>query len=294
MVLRNLFHSDDEQRPDEAAHSDTEPLVLSALFQYVNAAYLFVPREYQRPEKPIIKRIATNFDPDLFGALTVNLRHYGDGAGRYAVIDGQQRLAAIHRMGYGDQNLPCLVHHGLSAQVEADLFWRMNSRVGRTPLTAPEVFHGRLVAEDPGALDIQSIAAEYGYDLWFGQRDPRNKNLISAIGTLDRIYTQRNGGDALRRTLALTRDAWNGEAGSTKGVLLWALHTFDRAYRGIYDRQRFVRILSELSPGRVISDGQETARILSGATATGILRSLVGLYNKRTRSGRLPEPGVSE
>ena len=84
---------------------------------------------YQRTvDEKAVRKLAENWNPRYLDPVTVSYRD-----GKYNVIDGQHRIAAMRRMKESgklkfdaDVKVLCIVHTGLTYQEEAELFYRLD------------------------------------------------------------------------------------------------------------------------------------------------------------------------
>lgn len=98
---------------------------------------LFIDRSYQQePSRHMVDRIASNFDPVMYGVLHVNHRdtfiarsrlrrfkRYWRPSVMYSVIDGCARFRGAERVGISE--LPCIVRH-LPREREVAEFVKLN------------------------------------------------------------------------------------------------------------------------------------------------------------------------
>ena len=110
---------------------------------------------YQRRVQKIKRSIIANgVNPDLFGTLVVNRRP----TGRYAVVDGGSRYAALQELEYHPESkVPCLVHewnHG--DEVRNYLAWNIE----RQGLNQVDKFIGRLRIGDKEAQHMEELLQE--------------------------------------------------------------------------------------------------------------------------------------
>jgi hypothetical protein len=187
-----------------------------ATYKRVPTDSLYVDDRYQRPVDALrVKRMAKHFDEALLGALDVSQRN---GAGSYAVFDGQHRLEASKLAGV--TTVPCLVHKGLKPEEEAELFVALQRQ--RKTISAVDRFRARVFMSDPMALTIDEIVQACGYQI---SQWTKNDG-IRAVTTLERIFRRGN----LHETLTLTRDLWGGDDKSADGALLDGLSVVEQGY----------------------------------------------------------------
>jgi len=241
---------------------------------------------YQRPlHQPSVSRIAREFDPDVLGSLSVSRR--ADGS--CWVIDGNHRLAAVREMGWGDQNVPCVVYTNLSYEDEARLFaaWQRTRRT----LSPLDVFRAEVEANDPKAMELLAVISDYGIRVTFtGQHAPNDLAAISAVKNLIRV----SGVQVLRLTLELSRTIWPDDATALQSTPLQGLGHFLMRYRRHenFDQGRVETVMRTMTPGQLVSASQDMRRVMGVSTTTGYARTVLKLFNHRLTAGKsLPEWG---
>lgn len=165
--------------------------------------------------------IAAEFDPEHFGTPVVNMRD-----GRAWMIDGQHRAAALKIWlgeGWQDQYFEAEIYDDLTEAQEADTFLARNNSMA---VNAYNKFRIAVVAGHEDEQTVSGIVLREGLTI---SRDRNAEGRVMAVGTLLRIY-RRAGGEVLRRTLAIVRDAY-GSAGLEAAVLAgvsMVVHRYDR------------------------------------------------------------------
>ena len=136
-----------------------EPKIKS---EWIPIDKLVVDDNYQRGEvsKKNTIYMATNFDWDLFGAILVAKRNDG----KYAVIDGQQRLLAIkyrneYLMGFISK-VPAIISHSADAKDEADKFLKINNQ--RRAVTWVDKYKAALYAGHTTETEIDAFLKANG------------------------------------------------------------------------------------------------------------------------------------
>jgi hypothetical protein len=188
-------------------------------YKRVSVESLYVDERYQRPvDERRVGRMAKQFDERLVGTLEVSQRN---GAGSYAVFDGQHRLEAAKLADIGA--VPCIVHKGLTPEEEADLFVTLQRQ--RKNITPLERFRARVFTGDEDAMLIEEIVNACGFELASYSRSSSH-NTLRAVTAVERIYRRGN----LPETLMLLRDLWEGDEKSTDGALLEGLSILEEGY----------------------------------------------------------------
>jgi hypothetical protein len=250
--------------------------------EWIEAQRLVNDPRYQRPIYPTqVKKIASEFDPDLLGAIVISEREDGE----LYVIDGQHRLEALRTMGWEDQLVPCLVHRNRSLEEEAKIFAETQTK--RKQLRPVEVFAAQLLAGDPVAVGIKHAVEEVDFVLNLtgsGQLDNGHMSCVSAMRFVWEKYGR--GPDVLRETLRLIRDAWGVGAGP-KGSVVLGVAQFVNAYWGQYDRRRLIHVMQALLQERLLALGTEQKRVNGVSHSVGVMRALLVAYNKNLTTNRL-------
>jgi len=153
---------------------------------------------YQRERGwPKVVRITREFSWAAFGMLIISERVPGE----YYILDGGHRVAAAIRRP-SITALPCYVFRGLSLAQEATIFVATNKH--RKTITGLQVFKAQLLAQDPLALSVLTVAQKYGIGVGKGKHDLRSVQTACKLqneGTLDGAlaFVQHVWPDDIRR-----------------------------------------------------------------------------------------------
>jgi Family of unknown function (DUF6551) len=175
----------------------------------------------QRPiNQSWVAKIAAAFDGpgglDAIGIPVLNRRE-----SVYWIVDGQHRIKALIKRGFGDYQIECEVFEDLSDKEMAALFLaRSNVKNIRTF----DKFLIAVTAEEARATDILRIVESNGCKV--SRR--LDTNCVSAVTSLIRVY-DTGGGTVLGQTTRTLRVAYDGEAKSFDGRMIEALG-------GVYNR----------------------------------------------------------
>ncbi len=229
---------------------------------YLRADELHVDHGYQRPLQPThIAGMVKTFDPLLFGVLVIAQRTDGT----YWILDGQQRVEALKRLGKGDMLVPCEVMTGLSWGDEARIYnLRNKNRKAQTP---QQDFKGALAWGSPTEVAISRIVRASGFQLNLEQGSLSDGRIV-AVADLRAIYTQRRDG-TLIEVLDLIRATWGTNTGPHAQILV-GLALFVGTYRERYKAKRFVTALGRVSPDQLLRE------IRAFAAATKAKREYAG------------------
>ena len=178
-----------------------------------------------------VDHIASNFDPERLGVLTVNERD-----GFFYVIDGGHRMLAMRAVGWGDQSIQCATYVGLTEEEEAETFLKLNDVLA---VDAMSKFRIGVTAGRLEECDIDRIVRACDLRVSTSKVD----GSISAVGALRKAYHRK----CLARTLRVVRDSY-GNPGYQASVIDGLSLVFQRYGEEIKD-ERAVEKLSGLQGG---------------------------------------------
>lgn len=248
------------------------------------------PSSWGRPVRENDARsIAYNFDPDRLGALAVWYRpDLAIQRGRYVLLDGQHRLAALHLMKWDEglvQQAPCLLYEGLTMERAAELSLGLQERRN---LHALDKHRAGLVAHDRRAVDIDKVLSYCHLELVYTTK-PTDRERLSAVGTCYQVW-DRMGHSGLERVLTVCGRAWDQTSQGFCADILRLVMTVMCAHDGQVDDRHLAETLSVRSPGQWVSKGMVPHRSLAS-----VAQDVIVEYNKKARgSHRLSELTQSE
>lgn len=246
---------------------------------YFNTAPTFVPvmsdqlisgMEYQRSIKSKnFMKIVEDFAPMRFIPPIVNYRD-----GKYHLVDGQHRVAALVYMNGGKPiKVFCVVYENATFEEEADTAASLDS--DRHRMTPLEIHR----AEMCGGSDKSRIARafnaacdEVGITLLNAANDRPNE--YTALTTLKSMYCKYGAGD-FKDVMRLIDEAWHGKDGSKKNSIIKAVFSFHSRYKGKYNRKRAVTRFSKEICDRLII----TAKSMTGSLNDNLTMLLLNAYN---------------
>lgn len=166
--------------------------------EMVDPRTIIIDENYQRTmDQKRVKRIAENFNENLFGKPLVSRRN-----GRLYCVDGQHRLSAA--ITNGIYWVPVEITDQLTQADEALLWGDLDA--SRKYHSSMEAFRGALVAKRPLQTDIKNIMDELGL---IPSLDRNEYNRVGAVGALIQIY-HKGGAPLVRDTLMLIKEVWYG------------------------------------------------------------------------------------
>lgn len=203
-------------------------------FAVVEIGSMIVDHDYQRQLSSLAKRIEEDFNPALVMTLCLSERTAGTisdlGAihgGRYAVMDGQTRMAGCEARGI--TALPSLVYKGLTKADEARIFELLQTQ--RRNVTSWARFRAALVGKNEEAVAIKGLVESVGLEI--GEKPGQ----IRSVAALE--YGYRIDDFTLERLLSILKEAWPDRTPDSQFIR--AMHYFLR--RNEVDDERLVRRL---------------------------------------------------
>lgn len=217
-----------------------------------------------------IDKIAGEFDQTAYAFPLV-----AGWKGGFLCIDGQQRLAALERL--GEEKCWVLLIEGIAKQERlADIFLKFNR--DRKLLKPLEKYVGALGAKDPGTINLRNLV-ERDHGLVIDKSATSGGHL--PVGALLKI--QANYGlDVLDIVLRVREQAWGHESPkeANEAKTLLGLAEFFKRYEEKADIDRVIELLRKHHPGYIleaVDTGRATAKIKSYSDWVR------DLYNKNKR-----------
>lgn len=173
---------------------------------------------YQRALSHKAKQIAENFDESLYGRPVITtVRGTGAGA-RYAVLDGQNRLAALHLMGMTEGI--ALLLPPMKPQERADVFHALNTLA--KSLRAIDKFRAAHAKGDTAVVEIVSAMDSFNVVATEGST---GVNAIAAVGATLHVYNL-GGVELFTRTLEVITESWPTDPRRFTGDIIGGVSTF--------------------------------------------------------------------
>lgn len=232
-----------------------------------------------------VERRVNAFDPDKLGVPVVSKR----ADGRYACLDGQNRIELCRRAGYGDSKIECQVFHDLTTAEEANLF------LGRNDSRQVGSFHkfvARITAGDPDAVYIAAIVQRTGWELAFASGEKK----IAAVGALEAVWKSGHPdetgwrGAFLEATLNVVSEAWGHSTDAANGHLIRGIGAVIARHNETLDKAALARKLAGYRNGAlgVLSDAKGLYSYAGGTVSACVAETVVRIYNVRRGAGALP------
>jgi hypothetical protein len=225
-----------------------------------------------------VEHLVANFDLEEMGTPTVSLRD-----GIFWIIDGNHRIEALKRLGFGEDRVECWVYEGLTAQQESERFLKLNDYLTVDVLTKFRV--GVRAGRQP-EVAINNVVIRAGAKV---TRDKNVPNYIMAVGALRKIH-EAAGEAGLERTLVVLREAF-GQHGF-ESLAIQGVGLVIARYGDEVDDVHLIKRLSATSRGvkGLIQKGNEYWYGTGNPKTTCTAAAVVDIYNVgRKGAERLPK-----
>lgn len=247
---------------------------------YLSTTVLISGLPYQRRvSQRHVNKMIRGWDNRFLTPLVVSFRD-----GKYYLIDGQHRLAAMRKMSGGkDAMVPCIIHTGLTYTQEAGLYVLLEEAKGNLKL-ADKIKAKLESGTDAAVLDIDKRIADAGFD-WALDKPTGNAYEIIPTQPVLRAYNKL-GGPGFTHMLELLAGAWHGSQSSINSKMLYGMALFIKTYETEIDDRAFIRRLSNVDPVDILQ--QAKADFTTNHTALQTAKVIRKIYNNHPGGGRLP------
>jgi hypothetical protein len=232
----------------------------------------------QRAEKERhVSNIAENFDPDKLGVV-----HLADRNGHkvYHICDGQHRIAALKRIGYGDQLIMAVIHPIKTAAEAAALFNALNGP--RAKPAALDMFKTGVTEGVEPQITINRIVKGCGFNV--GANATRTR-CIAAVGALNEIY-RRFGEVVLAETLKAVSGTWRDDPNATDGPIIKGFGMLIGMHGDKIDYPRLrERVAKKYTAASLLGAAKAQRAALGGAVGDHVRALLEQAHDQRLRNG---------
>ncbi len=237
---------------------------MSKKIRVIEIGLLQVARSYQRAQKPkLIKKIIDQYDEDALQPVTVG--HRQDDS--YWVVDGQNRLEALTRLGH--KKIRCDVFQSRGKSHEARV-WRLCNT--NTNMALPDKIRALIDEEEPNACEMQAIIERNGFAISY--RPSAKWPKISALAA---VY-QAHQDECLDMLLGLLK-TWPDNTQALNNTFLRGLALMAKKYGAVLDTERFSRVLGVNDPVAIIGAG-DARKLSSGSRFRAVMDVMVDIYNR--------------
>lgn len=219
-------------------------------------------------------RLATDLDLNKLGFPIVN---YRDGV--HWLVDGQHRVYALKKNGFGEDQLDCEVYENLTDKEMAEIFL---GRDQRRPVSPFDKFFVACTAQYTREVAVRRSVETQGL------RIGRNKeeNTIGAIGALLKVYDRAGNGHLgeviVSQVCRTLKGAYGGDAAAFDASMIEGLGLVYNRYNGRTSEKDLASRLASYSNGvRGVIRRAETQRLRTGNLKAQCIASVVvEIYNR--------------
>ena len=225
-----------------------------------------------------VDHIAANLDPDAIGVITVSPGKDG----KYHIIDGQHRVAAI-KQAWGDaQQVPCQVIEEADGPAEAADIWLTVNTDRATPHSF-ERFGVAITAGRELECAVNEVIEASAFVL--------GKGGIQAVQVCISIH-ENQGAGALAWVLDASDQIWKAGGPAGQASILEGLAAFLKRFRyeevdgkvHDFDDARLIKqVALRYVPSRLIGSARAARETFGGSMAVSVARVMTRAYNTRIR-----------
>ena len=231
---------------------------------------------YQRTlNEKVVEKLVRCWDRMLMEPLVVSYRD-----GKYYVIDGQHRIAAL-RVLFQDKDtlVPCIVHMGLTEADEAALFYKLAQ--SRRKLSCAQSVKALLKSGgDVEINEIQAMLDAKGFQWILNGRGAGNYKIRATRAVISSYHLL--GRKSFPRLLFLLAKTWKGDSASLTAMMLTGTALFLKRYEAEINDHHFISRLKNVSPEIIIDEAKEDKTTRRNDVRCA--RVLLLYYNKSVRA----------
>lgn len=243
----------------------------------VKVADLHVDPLIQRRLSPDrVNGLAQKYNADAVGVLTASRRDDG----KYYLLDGQHRQAALLLLNKGQEEVQVKAFQGLSRGEEGVLFRLLNNTKRPQPV---DLFKVKLIEQDPLAIQMFKLLTKYDWKLRSGVKD----GSFMAIKTLEKLFAI--DADLAETAVNILCGAWGNRTGTLNDGLLGGMGKLLLHRGDEIDGSRMIKMLEAVpkGPREVINKAATMREALSMTVPGSVAYVLIDIYNKDLRSRKL-------
>ena len=216
----------------------------------IYSARLISGQAYQRPvREEKVNHLIETWDEALLEPVVVSFRD-----GKFYVIDGQNRIAAMRKMNNGREVMVlCKVHSGMTYQDEAEMCWKLDQAKQR--MDAAQSVNA--LAEAGTSAEIQDIKQSLereGFRWALAKKTGKEYEIAATRAVINAYHLL--GSTAFGRMFHLMAGAWRGTPRSLNSYIISGMALFLKTYETEVKDHIFVTRLSAVDPEEIIRRGK--------------------------------------
>ena len=228
---------------------------------------------------PETKEIIRDWDERLLDPVIVSFRD-----GKFYVIDGQHRIAAMRKMNNGGEVMAvCKVYSGLTYEQEADLCYKLDKAKRRLSLSQST----NALAEsgtDAEITEIKYLVEHCGFVWALGKSRGKTGEIVSTRALMNAYRLL--GRETFTRFLTLLQNTWEGDPRSLTAAIISGTALFVKTYETEMNDHTFLSRLSAVDPDEINRRGR--ADFSTGNVALRFARVILEKYNGQRGGKKLP------
>lgn len=224
-----------------------------------------------------VRKLERTMDLDALGRFAI----WRDGRNFY-VIDGQHRKLALEALGLADWRVRCDVYEDMTFPEACEQFLKLNDGLTVRPF---DKFDKGVKAGRAECVETKVIVEDVGFRV----ADQSHDGVLSCVAAAMATW-RLDEGEALRRALVWSSEAWGFTAVATEGVVVQGLGLVAHAYpNGELDDAALIKKLAKHPGGAaaIIGLARSQAKVKGGTIPRNFGRIVTDIYNKGRRSGAL-------
>lgn len=238
--------------------------------EVLNIDDLEIDETYQRPlSQAHVERILKDLDSAAADAITVSHRKNG----KFYIVNGQHIASALKIS--GETEILAFVYTGLTGKQEAALRLKKNNNRADTSM---ERYYAELAAQDPVAIGVRDVLAEFGTQI---NKSPSKYSGFNTVSALEALYREDEG-ILLRQTVRMIKDAFEEIGGNAAtAAVVKGVAWFIKVHVREYQRKSLIERLHLVGVEELHRRGRNHKAISGGADWLNFYRAMVESYNHR-------------
>ena len=232
-----------------------------------------------------VREIEKTLDLDVIGTLSA-VEYEINGETALWIVDGQHRLAALMRLGFGEWIVEVRIYLNYRDDASASrLFIKLNKN--RRPVNALCDFVNAERAGEADAVGVSRIVS--ALDLTMSRNNSKSDGAIRCPALVRKIFNYDNGA-TLTAALETIIAAWGRSEAGFEGKVIDGLGLLYKRYNGNIERAGLVRTLAKYpgGPTRLIGDARGLLSLHHGGTLTQcVAECVLAIYNRKRTAHRL-------
>lgn len=256
--------------------------LMKSKYLKINTRDLQIPKHAQRGfNQRHADELARKWSMEKYKPIDVSFRN-----GKYWIIDGQHRVAALKQIHGGDCTILCYVHYGMTELDESMFF--LGQLDDTKPILTTDKMRIRYITGDDVVVGMVRGAEKAGFSVDFATNKANNR--IVALAALEQVYKALGYNDYVDMLVTLKK-AYHGRSDSLCREILLGMAFFFKTYKGEFKPGVLADcLMKNTTPMDIVIEGRSYGKSKNGKgglyNARPFALAILNVYNKR-RSNRL-------